>query len=154
MLLEAAEAGDRAKLRQALMGAQNEKEGSGLDPNSVRNEGGATALMLAAQQGSTSCVRLLLGRGADADIQEHDGWNALMFAVKVKSVTPCAIDTHAPAAPHALTLLSALRCVACSASSPSYSRSSTACGVLATSRSSHDDRPVTFFFFAWRALPS
>ena len=72
-LHEAAEAGDRAKLRKIL------QVGVGVD---VMAPEGATALMLAAQKSKKPCVKLLLQHNAKVDMRDADGWSALMFAAK------------------------------------------------------------------------
>eukprot|EP01043_Picozoa_sp_COSAG02_P017756 COSAG02_NODE_812_length_16908_cov_238.494319_12_plen_1820_part_00 len=72
-LIEAAESGDRARLRKIL--------DAGVSA-SAANDDGATPLMLAAQEQQKSCLKLLLQRGAKVDQTDADGWSALMFAAK------------------------------------------------------------------------
>ncbi|HIJ84306.1 MAG: ankyrin repeat protein [Magnetococcales bacterium] len=45
-----------------------------------RDEGGNTALMVAAQKGKNDIAQLLVDRGADVNLQNKDGMTALMFA--------------------------------------------------------------------------
>lgn len=72
-LIEAAESGNRARLRKIL--------DVGVSP-SAANDDGATPLMLAAQEKQKACLKLLLQRGAKVDQTDADGWSALMFAAK------------------------------------------------------------------------
>ena len=43
---------------------------------------GATALILASQNGNAEIVKLLLEKGSDINLQRSDGFSALMAAVK------------------------------------------------------------------------
>ena len=71
-LLQAVEAGDLARVRNALA--------AGADCN-ARNAGGATALMLAAHAGCADVVRVLIDAGADVNAADEPGWGPLMKAV-------------------------------------------------------------------------
>lgn len=76
---------------------------AGFDPNvPVRGHRRPTALMLAASQGHTSALRILLKHGADINIVDTLGWTSLDFACTkhsfetidfllpyIKSVQPC-----------------------------------------------------------------
>jgi ankyrin repeat protein len=67
-------------------------------PIDCREEGGCTALHLAALNGSDGCVKLLLSKGADAKIQDNCGNNALHYALgsKAPSVIEMLIEARTP----------------------------------------------------------
>jgi hypothetical protein len=52
----------------------------GLDPNTVSNLDGITALMLACREGHKGVVVDLIEAGADASMVSGNGWSALLFA--------------------------------------------------------------------------
>lgn len=70
-LHKAARKGDKAELLRLL--------GKGVDVN-IADNAGHTALMEACQYHHTSCVELLLSRGADVSRTTSLGWSALKFA--------------------------------------------------------------------------
>ena len=47
---------------------------------------GVTALMCAAKEGQSECVKLLLNSGADVNIQNRDGTTALIESIKSNSI--------------------------------------------------------------------
>src|SRR5699024_4098019 len=71
-LIDAAAAGDIDQARTLLE--------AGVDPDLVRADDGATALMLAAQEGHTDITQLLIDEGAWTDRQGRDGLGALIQA--------------------------------------------------------------------------
>lgn len=73
-IMEALRAGDKKSARRLLAE----------DPQLVnlRGPGGSTPLMYAALYGDSDSVRVLLERGADPNIRNHDGASALMWAVR------------------------------------------------------------------------
>lgn len=70
-LLKAARKGDKEELLRLLA--------EGVDVN-IADNAGHTALMEACQYHHTSCVELLLSRGADVSCTTSLGWSALKFA--------------------------------------------------------------------------
>jgi len=70
--LAAAKKGDTGRV-EALLKAGAEIE--------AQDQGGRTALMLAAQYGRADTVRLLLAAGAHAEVRDKRGWNAYMLAL-------------------------------------------------------------------------
>ena len=72
-LLEAAKAGDQAKV-QALLG-------KGADPN-TRGKDGSTPLISMASLGLTDSVEVLLEKGAYVNAKDKTGWTALMGAAR------------------------------------------------------------------------
>lgn len=61
---------------------------SGAYVNFNGNHGGMTALMNAAFNGKTNCVKLLLSYGADAALHDNEGFNALMHGVLSAKYVP------------------------------------------------------------------
>ena len=60
----------------------------GEDPNEA-DRGGMTALMVAAREGQSAAMQILLDHGADTDRQDHDGFTALHFAAQ-ENAEDCA----------------------------------------------------------------
>jgi hypothetical protein len=55
----------------------------------AQHNNGLTALLLAARNGHTDCVQLLIAARANIDAQNNDGWTALMYAT-LNGHTDCA----------------------------------------------------------------
>lgn len=70
-LIDAIKAGDAAKVASLLQGGANAN---------ARDEGGVTALMLAASLGHLEMVKALTKAGADVKAQDERGYTALMSA--------------------------------------------------------------------------
>jgi hypothetical protein len=49
-------------------------------PVAVKNSAGYTAVMIAASQGKSACIRVLKDGGADLDVRNDVGWTALLVA--------------------------------------------------------------------------
>lgn len=75
-------------------------KGGSNEPSDV----GMTALMFAAQGGSTDCIRRLLWAGAEVTAVEEDGWTALHFAAKEGSLEACSLLLQKKANPEALNV--------------------------------------------------
>jgi ankyrin repeat protein len=97
-LLQAAAAGDVARLRAALA--------AGADPD-ARDDDGATALMRAAHAGRLDAVRALIDAGASVNATDPRGWGALSksvynpeldrgFADVVQALIAAGADVEAP----------------------------------------------------------
>jgi len=63
---------------KALLDGKYEGRGATVD---LRDKSGKTVLMSASQAGRESVVRLLLSRGAKQELQDHEGYTALHYAV-------------------------------------------------------------------------
>lgn len=77
-----------------------EKIKAGADVNVKEKEGGRTALIQAAEDGNTECVKLLLVAGADVNAKDEDGFTPLVCAAKegyteiVKALVTAGVDIN------------------------------------------------------------
>ena len=55
----------------------------------IREEHGASALLMAAKAGNTKIVQMLLRAGANIELQDQQGWTALMHATEQGHLKPC-----------------------------------------------------------------
>ena len=81
-LTMATKAGCDAIIRMLVAEESSSKGIPGVDVNEG-DANGFTALMLAAQSGHVSTVRLLIRLGADPNLAMHDGWTPVMEAAQV-----------------------------------------------------------------------
>ena len=86
---------------KALLDGKNEGRGATID---LRDTTGWTVLMSASQAGRESVVRLLLSRGAKQELQDHEGYTALHYAVFGNCPVVVELLCTAPGAAAALAL--------------------------------------------------
>jgi len=92
--------GNFLKTRRSFVLIPLERRYSSNEPSDV----GMTALMFAAQGGSTDCIRRLLWAGAEVTAVEEDGWTALHFAAKEGYLEACSLLLQKKANPEALNV--------------------------------------------------
>src|SRR5262249_30607077 len=81
-LLQAAANGDVASAKQSL------KQGARIE---TKDERGATALILAAEESQDAMVKFLLERGANLSAKDHNGWTPLVHSARTGNLDMVAL---------------------------------------------------------------